>query len=318
MNEVTIRTAETYDLPGILETLKAALGETPLLRRTPELWAWKHTKNPFGPSIVLVAAAGSRIAGVRAMMRWRLRTTSGETLECLRPVDTATHPDFARRGIFRELTMTALEIAGDQGVHLVFNTPNPKSAPGYLKMGWRHVAWLGAMVRPRLGRAVTPVPGEVPFLPRVAPAVASIEEMPTALPERDPRGMRTPRPPDYLAWRFRAHPTARYGWVADSEDGGLVTRASARNGRTELVVSDLLGIARPRVIGSAARGAQVRYLAGWFSPKTPERSIAIKGGMIPVPGLRSLRLVALPLADLDFDVHDLSSWDLATSDLELL
>jgi hypothetical protein len=40
--------------------------------------------------------------------------------------------------------------------------------------------------------------------------------------------------------------------------------------------------------------------------------------MIPVPGLRPLRLVALPLAELDTDPLDLLSWDIATSDLELL
>jgi hypothetical protein len=40
--------------------------------------------------------------------------------------------------------------------------------------------------------------------------------------------------------------------------------------------------------------------------------------MLAVPGLKALRLVAMPLADLDTDPFDLASWDIATSDLELL
>jgi hypothetical protein len=40
--------------------------------------------------------------------------------------------------------------------------------------------------------------------------------------------------------------------------------------------------------------------------------------MLPVPGLKTLQLVALPLTELDTDPFDLRSWDIATSDLELL
>jgi hypothetical protein len=40
--------------------------------------------------------------------------------------------------------------------------------------------------------------------------------------------------------------------------------------------------------------------------------------MVPVPGLKTLRLVALPLGSLDLDPFDIRSWDICTSDLELL
>ena len=42
------------------------------------------------------------------------------------------------------------------------------------------------------------------------------------------------------------------------------------------------------------------------------------GGMVPAPWMRTLRLVALPLTGLATKALDLGSWDLATSDLELL
>jgi hypothetical protein len=59
-------------------------------------------------------------------------------------------------------------------------------------------------------------------------------------------------------------------------------------------------------------------MAGFFSKGAPERASAIAGGMIPVPRVRALQLVALPLTDVDIDVFDLGCWDIATSDLELL
>lgn len=319
MSEITIREAAQSDEKGILATLRLALGETPLLQRSTELWAWKHRLNPFGESIVMVAEAGGVVAGVRALMRWDLITPSGSRLRCARPVDTATHPQFTRRGIFRNLTMTALEVARDQSVDLVFNTPNQKSAPGYLDMGWRHVSWVGAQVRPRLGPSLAPSESEPPAIERLAPSMSAGSRIPGDLPLRDPRGLRTPRTEKYLSWRFAQHPTASYGWVrAEAAEGVLVARASSRGGKSELVVSDLIGEVRPDLIGRAARAARARYLAGWFSPSSPERRIAIRGGMVPVPGLKTLRLVALPLNSLDVDPFDIRSWDICTSDLELL
>jgi len=318
MSDLGVRRADAGDVAEILEVLRLALGEPPLLRRTEDLWNWKHESNPFGRSLVLVAESEGRIAGVRALMRWELKTPTGHKLRCLRPVDTATHPDFARRGVFKELTTSAIDIARSEGVDLVFNTPNEKSRPGYLKMGWRDVAPIGVLVRPRLGRALTPDISGPPSIEEVAPQLDPFEDTTPVVIDREPRGLRTPREPDYLSWRFAQHPTARYGWLGDGNGSGLVARVGVRRMRTELVVSDLIDVTHPRVVRRAAAQARARYLAGWFSRHTPERRAAILGGMLPVPGIRTLSLVALPLNVLDFDVFNLDSWDMSTSDLELL
>ena len=312
----TIRQAEAEDTPQILLVLRAALGESPLLRRTPELFAWKHLDNPFGRSIVLVATRGSQVIGVRALMRWELVPPSGGTIKCVRPVDTATHPDFSRKGIFRALTLEALDVARDSGVQLVFNTPNRMSAAGYFTMGWKEVGWTGAIVRPRLGKAISVENGQSPSLAKAVPDAQPFRAADVA--DRAPLGLRTPRTPEYLSWRFSQHPTAQYGWLGDPSGGGLIVRASERNGRVETVIADLLGGAGPSVVRRLARSSRARYLATWFARHTPERRAVLRAGMIPVPALKTLRLVVLPLTDLDIDVLDIGSWDFALSDLELL
>lgn len=319
MKDVEIRAATEQDIPGILTTMRLALGETPLLQRTPDLWHWKHDKNPFGQSIALVAAAeDGTIAGVRAFMRWELNIGTGETIRCVRPVDTATHPEFTRKGIFRSLTMAAVDIARDDGVDLVFNTPNEQSAPGYLKMGWKHVTFIGAQVRPRLGRSLPPTADDPPrierLLPYAKPAV-EIEPMAGDIPDSS---FHTPRSESYLRWRFTGHPHASYGWVPGDLKGGLVVRASERRGRSELVASDLLGVPSASPFRTVAREGRARYVAGWFSPGSAKRTASIRGGLLPVPGLKALRLVALPLTEPEIDPFDIRSWSLSTSDLELL
>ena len=102
----------------------------------------------FGASPIWLAEIDGQIAGYRAFMRWELVDASGRLWRAVRAVDTATHPDFQRRGIFSRLTMHAVEEMRDEGGDIVFNTPNTQSRPGYLKMGWIDVGRLPVAIRP--------------------------------------------------------------------------------------------------------------------------------------------------------------------------
>jgi GNAT superfamily N-acetyltransferase len=313
---ITVRPYIDDDLAAVLELLRAALGETPLLRRTSELFTWKHIDNPFGRSIMLVAEVDGRVAGLRAFMRWDLVTPEGDTLRCVRAVDTATHPDFQRLGIFRRLTLSALEQAAADGIDMVFNTPNPKSGAGYLSMGWTEVGSIGVLAAPGRGALRGRAPDDV--LPD--PSDYVLEARPVAelsVGDRPARGLRTPRSAAYLAWRFTQHPTARYLQI-DASDSTAVVRPNIRSSRRELVLSDVFGPQPGRAIGAALRRNRAGYLAGWFSAGSRERRAAVRRGMLPVPRVKTLTLVAKPLRDLRADVGSLAGWDLASSDLELL
>ena len=316
MADITIEQYEPSDLDGVLLLLKESLGETSLLRRTPEWFGWKHFDNPFGQSIMLVARTDHRIVGLRAFMRWDLVTPSGARLRCVRAVDTATHPDYQRRGIFRRLTESALEVARADGVDMVFNTPNPKSGAGYLKMGWHEIGHIGVMVAPKPLRLLQR--RDVSQQPDLADLLADAEPPGHIdVVDRQPRGLRTPRDAGYLDWRFDGNPQATYLCVR-IDGGTAVLRANVRNGRTELVVSDVFGPELRRSLGAARRRSRAEYLVTWFPKGSPERSAAVKAGFAPVPKVQALRLIALPLAALPIDVDRLHTWDFAMSDLELL
>lgn len=310
---ITTRDFSETDLPEVLDLMRRSLGETDLLARTPELFRWKHLANPFGRSIVLVAEEVGRVVGLRAFMRWELEGPNGTLLRCVRAVDTATHPQFQRRGIFRRLTLEAVEVAEEQGVDLIFNTPNERSGAGYLKMGWKRIGDIGIMIRPhplRLLRSPKAT-GAADVLPPARPA-ADLNVV-----DRAPRGWRTPRSAAYLQWRFGDHPTARYFRV-DQGPGTAIVRPNVRAGRHEQVLSDAFGTKPAAAIRRAFRSSPAAYMAGWFSSGSPERSAAHRAGLIPVPKLRALTLVARPLSQRAADVASLDDFDLALSDLELL
>ncbi len=312
---IKARIATESDIPEILEILKAALGETPLLQRTDALFRWKHYENPFGKSVVMVAQAGDRLAGVRALMRWELLTSEGETIQCVRAVDTATHPEFGRQGVFRTLTESAIEVARDSGVRLVFNTPNEQSGPGYLKMGWKEVGYLGAYLRPRLGPSLKVDKERYPALGDSLPGISPF--VVPAMTDRPARGLRTKRDPAYLHWRFNEHPTAHYGLVP-TRAGGVVARASRRGLKSETRIADVLGDADATTVKAIVRANRSRFVTSWFSAGSPEEKYIRRAGLRRLPGVKTLRLVARELAPISVDVFDLGSWDFAMSDLELL
>ncbi len=322
---IHVRMYRDEDLPAVLELLRASLGESPLLKRTPELFRWKHIENPFGRSVMLVAEADETIVGLRAFMRWQL-DYDGDTIRCGRAVDTATHPNYMRMGIFRRLTMEALDAARDIGLQLIFNTPNEHSRPGYLKMGWSDVGPIRVVVRPHPIRLLRGRHQTFPVLADLVPGAQPIEygsqrgnRITQAHPadESIPSGLRTPRGNRYLSWRFAGHPTARYGEVISSS-GSVILRANLRNRRSELVISDTLGPDPTDALRSAVRTSRADYDIASFPPGSRGRHATRRARMFPAPGVAALRLVAREVESLEIDLFSPESWRLALSDLELL
>jgi GNAT superfamily N-acetyltransferase len=159
---IEVRAAHASDRSGVMNLLRASLGWS-ADERFDAFFSWKHEQNPFGRSPGWVALDGGSVVGFRTFLRWEHVTPGGDVLRTVRAVDTATHPGYQGRGIFRRLTLQALDDLRPQGTAFVFNTPNDKSRPGYLKMGWTQVGRLGASVRltsptslPRMARARVP------------------------------------------------------------------------------------------------------------------------------------------------------------------
>jgi GNAT superfamily N-acetyltransferase len=251
-DEPLIRRATEADRPGIAALLATSLGRDAHDPRQAALFAWKHDENPFGPSPMWVATVGARLAGFRALMRWRF-DVDGRAVEAARAVDTATHPDYRGRGVFTRLTLAAIDALSEEGVAFIFNTPNGQSRPGYLKMGWQTVGRLPISVRPRS-------PGSLARMARARVAAARWSEPCVAgepagsvlaqadglraLLDSRPRSPRvsTLRSPAYLAWRYG---TDLFGYRAllggrTLEDGVVIFRVRRRGAARELVLAELL------------------------------------------------------------------------------
>jgi GNAT superfamily N-acetyltransferase len=323
-DDLTIRRAATSDVPSILSLLEASLGWRSDVRHT-EFFTWKHEQSPFGPSPAWVAVDDDgQLLGFRTFLRWEF-TYGSHVLRAIRAVDTATRPDAQRRGIFSRLTRTAIEALANEETAFVFNTPNRRSLPGYLRMGWQKVGRLPVSARAastrgwaRLAGARRPADrwslhslGGVPAGHAFTDG-ASVERLLTSVV--DTKLVHTRISVEYLRWRYGL---AALGYRVVSagdtvEDGAAVFRLRRRARAVEAVICELLVPSDEPELRAALCRRVLAVTGAHYAIRIGRPRV--NGGFLPLPaqgpmltwrGITSRTMPAL------------RQWDLSLGDVEL-
>jgi GNAT superfamily N-acetyltransferase len=316
-----VRRASAEDDEAILGLGRDALGWDDDDRHGP-FFHWKHRENPFGESPSWVATVGDRVVAFRTFLRWEWRRPNHNVVRAVRAVDTATHPEFQGQGLFRALTLNALDELADEGVRFVFNTPNDNSRPGYLKMGWQVIGRPSVRVRPhglrsllrmsqaRVSAAKWSEPASFGRSPQEA--FADDDEIRGVLASAAPEPLTTNRTPAYLRWRFGFGPL-HYRVVSLGDvltDGFAVVRLRRRGAAVEGTVCELHtppGDHRAgRGLLSQVEGADYLLVAG--------SALGIRSGLLPAP--RQGPIVTWRAVG-EHDPPALDRWHLTMGDLEL-
>ena len=318
--DLVVRRAEPVDDPQVIPLLRAALGK-PDDPHYEAFLDWKHRQNPFGVSPAWVALHDDQVVGYRTFLRWRFLGDGGRPVTAVRAVDTATLPDYQGLGIFRTLTLRGvadLTLAGDG---IVFNTPNDKSRPGYLKMGWSVVRRLPVGVLPagprallrmassRVASSIWSDPCAVGL--DAAEALADPSVARALLVHAPAKGFRTERTPEYLAWRTSFAPLHYRLLLAresDPGEGGIIFRLRNRGASTEAAVIEQLvpdPLTGARLITRMIKQTGADYAIGLRTGPS--------AGLVPLPGQGPL-LTTRPLAASPPPAAD---WTLTLGDIEL-
>ena len=297
--EYQIRRPEPEDREGIHQLFELSLDSS----RDRRFWHWKHVDNPFGETYWLVAEAEGEIVGARAFMQWEW-LAQGRRFRAVRAVDTATHPDWRRKGIFTNLTREMIEEVEADGVDFIFNTPNQASRPGYLKMGWEVVDKIPIWVRPLrpveilqklLGGGSKPSTGGVQYGDtNIAELLATIEA--AAVFDSAYRGetrCHTNRWRDYLRWRYLDIPDMNYHatWRREGDAAAFVIhRRRCRGGLVEVMLCELAatagstGVALLRkLLGELVDDSNADYMIGCAARNSTEMWALATSGFIWIP-----------------------------------
>lgn len=234
-----IRKASEFDIPKIIELLKISLGET-MIPKSEALWKWKHLDNPFGKSPVLLAEENGQLIGVRAFLNWEY-VENGKIHPACRAVDTATHPDHEGKGIFKNLTLSLIDEIREDGVELIFNTPNSKSTPGYIKMGWEKLGKLPLKLNFHFNKSKKQETEKADW-EQVSSLIDRIESTELINPK-----IQTRLVPGYLRWRYKDNPLFPYHYLSDRENYLLIYRIKEGKMGREFRICDFftLGILPP-------------------------------------------------------------------------
>ncbi len=328
---ITVRRATDDELDSVIRVCGEALGWSGA-DDDASFFVWKHVDNPFGRSPIWVAvsddpADGSAgIVGVRVLMRWELERDDGRVLTMARAVDTATLPSHQGLGIFSRLTMAAVDELMAEGVPAIFNTPNDKSRPGYLKMGWASLGRVPVVVRPRRPTAIAAMarsrvaaakwgdPTEVGIDPAVAFADDEAVEAALRRCHRSAEGCwSTALTVPYLRWRSSYGPLAcRVLPLGDSVADGFVLFRLRRRG--ELTQLSVLHLAARRAADARRAIARLLTETGADVAMASDRWLGPRSGMIPLPAAGPI-LTWRTLADPE--AVTLSRLDLSLGAIEL-
>jgi len=311
-----IREANIKDIPEIVKVLKLSLGEQDL-PLSESIWNFKHRENPFGNSLVFVAEEDNAIIGVRAFMRWEWKNKN-QSYKTFRAVDTATHPSHQGKGIFKKLTLKAVDVAIENGDNFIFNTPNDQSRPGYLKMGWEQVDKIKVALRPAYNSFWKFSNKAINYSVNNQCSFNELEELCVEWNDKlsSNNTLYTPKTANFLSWRYEKNPLQRYEVYANR---GLYLAAyiKKRKGLKELRIAECIynENTKPEIIRSIKMlskkfGAQVIS----YSPELLDLKYNVVNANIgPILTFKALNLSGQE----HINFKEIANWKYSIGDLEL-
>jgi len=138
MDYPTIRRYVDGDEEKILELLSIVFGGW----RGKDYWHWKYRGNPAGfYSNIWIAEHENRVVSYYAIIPVKLRIADKIVLGA-QSVDTATHPDYRKLGLFSLLAKNTLTTAFKDGILIVYGFPGRMSYGGFLKTEWKDTGFV--------------------------------------------------------------------------------------------------------------------------------------------------------------------------------
>lgn len=101
---------------------------------------WKYRENPVGEVIAYIATDGGTVAAFYGVIP-ELYLVNGEPVKIYQSMDTMTHPNYQRRGLFGKLAkMTYEHILATEKALTIVGIPGTSSYPGFVnKLEWKDI-----------------------------------------------------------------------------------------------------------------------------------------------------------------------------------
>ena len=144
MRNWTVREAVHEDLEEIRRLFSVVWG----YNRPLHFDQWRYFNGPQGPCPAVLALDGSKVIGFYTGLPTKMRL-GRDVISGIQSMDTLTHPDYQRQGIFVTLAEECYALAHGRGFELIYGFPNSSSYPGFVnRLKFDHCGNFGDWVRP--------------------------------------------------------------------------------------------------------------------------------------------------------------------------
>jgi hypothetical protein len=135
----TIRDYAEGDERAIVALFEQVFGRTMGPSESVEHWRWEFARNPTPPATLELVWDGDALVGQYAVSPRRVWFCGSELLAAL-SLDTMTHPDYGRQGIFSASAEACYARMVERGFTFVYGFPNANSIHGFEKyLRWKTV-----------------------------------------------------------------------------------------------------------------------------------------------------------------------------------
>ena len=228
--------------------------------RTLGYWTWKFVKPPFGQAITKLMFDGSRLIGFYAVIPMIVKVQN-ELMKAVISVNTMTHPNYERKGIFGYLAEEVYKKCQRYSIKFVYGFPNDNSYYGFTqKLGWRD---LGKMTV--LEKELVQTPKEIVHRDSIYP-VERFDERVNTLWNRTKGSYHVAvvRTEKFLNWRFTDNPVVKYPkfMIQDHNKilGYLILKRYTEEGETKGHIVDMLCIDEEDIVGDLIRYSQSYFI----------------------------------------------------------
>lgn len=278
----SIRAYREGDEKGILELWEAMNPEEKYDREQwLRWWRWMYKDNPAGVGKIYLAEDGGKIVGHSAVLFAAMKV-GAEVVTSFQSIDTMTHPNYRRQGIYTALAKRVYAEAARENVHIGYRFPSRLAHPiAIKKLDWFDVCTRQPLVRPvnwqnalrlkvndkfllKLGAISGKILQETVYRTRKAPTardltitqVSSFDDRVDELWNRVSNQYKVMivRNKKYLNWRYVEVPNVNYTiFVAERHSeicGYIVARCVKRQGITHGYIFDVIASSGPAVINA--------------------------------------------------------------------
>ena len=274
-DEFQFRLLDTSRLGELAEMFRLCFGQ----EVSEGYFRWKYLNNPGGEVTAFTAESEGRVAAFYGLLAEQYQI-DGEATTIHQSMDTMTHPDFQRRGLFvKTATMTYDHVMESSGHLRLMGVTGENAYHGFVnKLGWKNIErFRYAFVTRPLFRVRTAFVSRRPL--GLAP-IGRFDEgrFSEYFVRREPSPL--PIAPvlsvPYLNWRTFDHPFEQYDVIEIAEEGepvGIIVGRLEDGGRYRLMLMDFRSASMfhshlPSAIGQLFERQQIRTIYSW-RPQMP-------------------------------------------------